>query len=253
MKKLLVIYFLLVVSLLASGAMARDSIRISTGEWAPYISESLQEYGVVSQIVSEAFRLENIKVEYGFFPWGRSMAAAERGIWDATSVWYYHEDREKLFFMSDPVFAIEEVFFHLKDVNFQWDDWSDLQGLSIGGTRAYTVTKILEDKQEEGGFQLEIVPTDEANFRKLLLERIDLFPLTKTVAFVLLKKKFSSKEIRRITFHPKSVNFGELYLLFSKKDPEAHDMRRRFNRGLQKLKASGRYEQLMKPVSPLSE
>ncbi len=253
MKKLLTIYLLFAVIIFGSRAMARDTIRISTGEWAPYISESLQGYGVISQIVAEAFRLENIKVEYGFFPWGRAMAIAELGKWDATSVWYYHVDREKLFIMSDPVFAMEEVFFHLKDVNFQWDNWSDLQGLTIGGTIAYTVTKILEDKQDEGGFQLEIVPTDENNFKKLLMGRIDLFPLTKTVAFALLKEKFSSKEVRRITFHPKAVNFGELYMLFSKKDPERHDMRFRFNRGLKKLKASGRYEQLMKSVSPLSE
>ncbi len=62
MKKLVIIYLIFV--LLGSRAMARDSIRITTGEWPPYISESLPGYGVVSRIVTEAFKLENIRVEF---------------------------------------------------------------------------------------------------------------------------------------------------------------------------------------------
>ncbi|MCP4718084.1 MAG: transporter substrate-binding domain-containing protein [Desulfobacteraceae bacterium] len=200
---------------------------------------------MVSQIITAAFALENIKVIYGFFPWGRSISLARTGEWDASSVWYYHQDREQDFFFSDPVMYTEEVFFHLKTNGFDWEDWSDLEGLTIGATNEYTVTKILKEKAIHTAFYLEISPYDETNFRMLLRGYIDIFPLAKEVAFLLLKDKFSQKEREKITFHPKIINSGEMYLLFSKKKKKNQEMVKRFNRGLKKLRHSGTYNEFV--------
>ncbi len=81
--------FLIVISFLFSTALyAETTIRITNGEWEPYLSEHCYKYGLASHIVSEAFRLEGINVEWGFFPWKRSYEWAKDGSWDASAVWW---------------------------------------------------------------------------------------------------------------------------------------------------------------------
>lgn len=50
-----------------STTYAATTIRITNGEWEPFLSEYSYEYGLYSHIVSEAFKLEDIEVEWGFF------------------------------------------------------------------------------------------------------------------------------------------------------------------------------------------
>ena len=229
--------------ILSPASFSEEIIRITTGEWPPYISEDLKHNGLISRIITEAFALKGVKVEYGFFPWGRAISNAKGNNWDASFVWYYHSDRDKYFYHSDSVMIIEEVFFHLKSFEFEWNDWSDLQGLNVGGTVAYTVTKILKDKQEMGKYHLEITPYDENNFKKLLGGRIHIFPLAKDVAFDLLNKKFKPQDINRLSYHPKPANSGKLYLLFAKNKERNKRMLKLFNQGLKQLKESGKYDQ----------
>ena len=227
-------------------SVANENIRIATGEWSPYISKELKYNGLVSRIITEAFALEGVDVEYHYFPWGRALLESDEGSMDASSVWYFHADREKKFLHSDPIIVTNEVFFHLKSFAFDWNDWSDLKGLRVGGTIEYTVSKMLKDKQEIGGYSLEIIPTDENNFKKLLKGRIHIFPLAKEVAYALLNEKFTEQDRNQLTFHPKPVNSGELHLLLSKNKPNSKHLLKRFNRGLKRLKESGQYDSIMR-------
>ena len=64
-KLVLALLFLL----LPFSALSKEQvIRLANGEWPPYTSKDLPNYGLGSQIVSEAFAEVGIKVEYGFFP-----------------------------------------------------------------------------------------------------------------------------------------------------------------------------------------
>jgi len=71
----------------SNSSFAGETIRLSNGEFLPYLSEDLKYYGVLSRIVSEAFALEDIEVKYWFFPWGRAIAVAENGAWDGSLGW----------------------------------------------------------------------------------------------------------------------------------------------------------------------
>ncbi len=57
------------------------------GEWPPFFSNDLKHGGVTSHVASEAFALEGIKVEYGWFPWNRALHLAQTGDWDAAIGW----------------------------------------------------------------------------------------------------------------------------------------------------------------------
>ncbi len=94
-------------------SFAEETIRITNGEWTPFLSEGLEHYGVVSRIVAESFALEGVKVKYRFFPWARAYKLVKSGDWDGSVVWSRTPEREKDVYFSDPLLVSYDVFFHL--------------------------------------------------------------------------------------------------------------------------------------------
>lgn len=110
-------------------AYARASaIRISNGDWAPFMSPNLPHYGFVSRMVTEAFALEGISVHYEFFPWARAYLVAKQGAFDASIGWYWNADRAQDFLFSEPVFVETQVLFHLRERPVPWKRLRELQG-----------------------------------------------------------------------------------------------------------------------------
>lgn len=116
---------------------AEEVVKLTNGEWPPFTSKDLKHYGVYSHIVSEAFALEGVTVEYGFFPWARGYNYVKEGNWDGSVTWAPTPDKEKDVWFSDQVFLHTKVFFHLKSFPFDWNTIEDLKGLQIGTTREY--------------------------------------------------------------------------------------------------------------------
>lgn len=103
---------LVLIILFKSLLFGNEIIRITNGEWMPFMSKEVRNYGFVSEIVSEAFLLEGVEVEYGFYPWVRSLELARIGQWDGTIGWAKTEEREKDFYFSDePIWTATAVFF----------------------------------------------------------------------------------------------------------------------------------------------
>ncbi len=77
-------FIVIVISLLFFSPVlsAETSIRITNGEWEPFMSEYSAHYGINSHVVSESFRLEGINVVWKFFPWKRAYICAMIRLWD---------------------------------------------------------------------------------------------------------------------------------------------------------------------------
>lgn len=227
----------------SSNSMAMDMIRITSAEWPPYQSEHLKHYGVASHIITQAFALEDIQVTYGFFPEMRSLLVARNGKWDATFLWVKTKEREPYFYFSDVIVENDNVFFHLKSVAFDWNTMDDLSDILIGATIGFSYGKAFDTAEKSGKIHVERVPSDEMNFAKLLKNRIQIFPQTKDVGYAMLQKNFSPEEAAQITHHPRPIVTEKLLLLFSKKVSANKERLILFNRGLKKLRDSGRYDQ----------
>jgi len=128
---------------------AEETIRLASGEWPPYQSENLRHCGVASRIVTEAFALGGVRVEYGYFPWNRSLNIAKRGKWDGTFLWFDTPERRKDFHISDSVVDIQYVFFHLKSYPFEWSTIEDLKGIRIGGTLGYDYGESFQNAEKK--------------------------------------------------------------------------------------------------------
>ena len=231
----------------AGGASAQTSktIRLTNGEWQPFLSKEVPHQGFASHIVTEAFALVGVEVEYSFFPWARSYKLAKDGKWDGAAIWWDTEERRENFFFTEPVVPTTTVLFHLKSKDFDWATYEDLSNIRIGGTLEYSYGKEFDAAEEAGTIKTNRAPNDETGLKKLLKGRTDVFPGEIMVTYAQIRDTFPEEEAALFTHHAKPVNDKPLYLLLSRKNPENEKMRDLFNDGLRQLKKSGRYDQII--------
>ncbi len=226
-------------------AQAQEVIRLTNGDWQPFMSKNGPHHGIASHIVTEAFALAGVEVEYGFFPWKRSFKLAKEGKWDGSAVWWDKAERHQYFIYSDPVIPSITGFFHLKSIKLDWNTYEDLREIRIGGTLGYTYGKEFDAAEAAGIIHVEKVPNDETSLKKLLKGRIDVFPGELMVTYAQIRDTFTEEEAALFTHHPKPLFEEPLYLLLSKKVPANEHMLERFNEGLRMLKESGRWDQMI--------
>jgi len=226
-----------------------ETIRITNGEWEPFLSKYSFQYGLDSHIVTEAFKLEGIEVVWGFFPWQRASENAKDAVdWDASCCWWPDDLTKKEFYVSDEITQTSFVFFHLKSYNFHWNSLKDLHGMKIGGTSKYDYGKEFMEALSAKTLDVEFTSKDEFNFKKLLAGRIEIFPNDPAVGKAQIKNYLSPDEADLLTQSPKEFGVSTLHLIISKKHKRHQYFLDKFNAGLKKLKTSGRYQQMLKDL-----
>ncbi len=189
MKPILMAYFVLffILSSAAISTPPQKIIKITNGEWAPFMSQLLPHDGFVSHIVSEAFKTVGVKVEYGFFPWIRAYNNARGREWDCSIAWYYSDERAEIFHFSDPVFIEKQVLFFLKSKPIQWNTINDLKKKRIGAVFGYIYGEEFKKAEEIDIITVDRVQSDALNIKKLLLRRVDAIAMSQLVGNNLLR------------------------------------------------------------------
>ncbi len=222
----------------------QEIIRVSSGEWPPYFSKELPHGGVISQVVSEAFDLQDISVEYGYFPWKRSMQYAQSGRWDGSVGWKNTPDRAKHLLFSEPVATIKPVFFHLKSHPFEWSSAIDLAGKKLGGIIGYDYGIMFTGAETFGIITVTRLTSEQQLFKNLLAGRFEAFISNLKVGNFIMNKHLSPKEASLITHHPLPIYAYPIHMTFSKKLANSERLRKTFNAGLKRLIDNGRYDQI---------
>jgi polar amino acid transport system substrate-binding protein len=250
--KTLVIWPLVFTSILmnagfVTGQMVdtQRQITISSGEWAPYLSNRLSGGGRLSQVVTESFALENIDVNYQYFQWVKSLMLAETGVVDATIGWIHSVEREQLFLYSEPLSINKDVFLYLAGRDIEWTKISDLNGMKIGIIDSFYYGDEFEQAETSGDIIVFRNKSEQQNFRLLLEGKIDLAIGEQSVTQRIMKRLLTPNEINSIKIHPNALREQELFLLFNKQNPNAEALRSSFNKGLATLKSNGRYQEII--------
>ncbi len=234
---------------LCSVQLPAEELRLTNGEWPPFTSETYFEHGFISHVVKEAYKLEGIDVEYTFLPWKRALQEARDGdIWDGSVAWSMADGRTDYFIFTDPIIELSDVFFHRKDLPFDWSTFEDLKSYRIGATIGYSYGDAFAEAEKNGLITVERISTDESNFKKLAQGRINLFPCVLEVGYEILANNISPGVANRITNHPRPLRRVGYHVILSKKNPRSEYYAEAFNRGLQKLKDSGSYEKFLSGI-----
>jgi polar amino acid transport system substrate-binding protein len=232
-------------------AFAPNVIRLANGAWEPYNGEDLPHDGCDSWVVSEAFALEGIAVEYDFFPWARSYSLSATGAWDGTLAWDdTPEHRTQHYLSAEPISIQEWVFFYRTDQPLAWETLDDLAGKTLGVTIGYVYSDAFKELLQKGEVTFIESSSDEANFKMLLTGRIDVFPMERQVGRAMMMSIFTPEEQAQIADSPKSFAQFRSYLLLSKAIPQNKQRITLFDRGFRDLLESGRYTEIMQDCIP---
>ncbi|MFD2643877.1 substrate-binding periplasmic protein [Pseudomonas japonica] len=169
LARLSIIVLLSCMSLLARA----EQLRIVTDPWAPYVYEENGEpKGIDYEVTAEVFRRLGIEVRWEFMPWRRCLLMLEQGLADGVMDIFQTSQRDsQLFYPSEPLSHVEFVLYQANARPHAVDDLEDLRGLNVGTSPGYNYGEAF---LESPLFRREAAPTQEANFGKLLLGRIDL-------------------------------------------------------------------------------
>lgn len=240
---------LLISVFLSLSVSANETIRLTNGEWPPFLSEKIAHYGYVSHLVSEAFATVDIDVEYGFFPWKRSFQYAKDGVsssgetWHGSVVWMYNEERAKFFTYSDTVMTDHQVLFYLSSNPIEWRVIDDLDGKTIGGT-LHTFYPLLESAEKKGIIRLERARDYQTLFSRLLAGRIDAVPHNWSVGRYFINNHLSEEQRKQITYSPTEMHKSPYHLILSNKIPQTEKYQKLFNQGLKNIMVNGTYQKL---------
>lgn len=227
---------LLCIPLLASVSFAQGPFRIACGEYAPYYSKSLDQFGQVPSTATPVLNSIGLEVEYGWFPWARAYNHVKDGSWDASFTGAKTPERQKHFLYSDPVRSNQIVFYHLKSKEFIWNKISDLAHYRIGGTIGYAYSKSFMKAEGDRVITVDWTETDILNFKKLLAGRIDIFPISKDVGMTKLNKHFTAEQISLLEVSGKPLVSNDVHLILSNKKPENRVLLEQFNAALNEYK-----------------
>ena len=234
-----------------TSSLAGETIRIATEDYPPYVAPNLENFGVLGQIASEAFRLEGIDVEFGFYPDARAFKNAATGRYDATMPWARRDERLAIFHYGEPLIESDrEVFFHRQGFEFDWDpikqNYEDIGGLHVGAIQGSNYGPKFQEAERKGIIKVNRVVDTATNFRMLSQKRIDLMISPERIALYALSTKIDKRHRQNITLRlaiDEPVEYD--YLLISKKSKKGVYFLDAMNRGLKKLKASGRYKLIL--------
>lgn len=238
------VWFCLILSWISIPVWAAPSsihnshiIRISAGEWPPFIGQHLENNGFVAEIIRKVFKDAGYEVEFHFFPWARAYAEAKAGRYDATAIWMFNQERTVDFYYSEAVSDERFVFFHHKETDFHWESLYDLKGLHLGGGIAYSYGAELDRLLETQQIKMSRVNDPKQNFERLAKKRIDLMPEEIHIGYYTLDK-YLPQWREMITHHPKPFLINNNYLLFPKMGERSEQLLTLFNHGLKESDVS---------------
>lgn len=243
-------WIFLSVLLGSSFAPAAEKIRLTNGEWPPYLSENIHENGFASHVVRLAFEAVDIEVEYGFFPWPRSYRYALTGrgldsdVWHGTVIWSYTPERAADFYFSDLVQEDKYVLFSKTGLSDEYNSFDDLYGKHIGAT-AHTAYPIFERAEKLGLLTIERSGNYDDLLKKLLYRDIDAFPIERQVGKYYIATTLNADEQQGIQELQIPLETRKHYLILSKQLDENIRLMELFNRGLKIIRDNGIYDQLL--------
>ncbi|WP_462381738.1 substrate-binding periplasmic protein [Pseudomonas sp. Marseille-QA0892] len=234
---------------MAGESFAQDRLRLTSGEWPPYLGSALPHRGVGSRIVEEAFAIQGIAVSWEFYPWARSLRLAELGQRDGSALWLRTPERLAAYYVSDPVLESEYYLFYRTNAPLpERAEMEHMQGLRVAAVIGHYYGEAFRDAEADGTLDVIRVSREAQALDLLLAARVDVVPIDRIAADTILDR-LSEEQRTAIMESPHVWRRESLHLMLSRKNPENAARIQAFNRGLAILKARGTIEAYVKQMA----
>ncbi|KPA18172.1 Extracellular solute-binding protein, family 3 [Candidatus Magnetomorum sp. HK-1] len=243
MKKQLIFVFIFTL-LFSQSLFAEESLILATGEWQPFTTQSMENKGFVTEIVTQVLKLMNIKAEIKFYPWRRCYEyVLQDKVWAAFPYSYTEERAKEVLFSDDLAFSTTKFFFYSKTnekPSFVYNQLEDLRQYKVGGVIGY----YYEEQFKSAKLNVDFVSKESSALEKLFLGRTQLLPLNVMVGWELIKKTFPDNA-HQFGMLEKPLDKKSLKLILNKNNKNTLDLLKKFNNHLEKFKKGQHYQSIL--------
>ena len=230
--------------------VSAQEVVIMTGEWKPFVSSELENYGFTAEIVRQACLAAGIKPTFQFAPWPRCEASVKHGKAFAAFPYTFTEERIKFSFFSRPLSKARTTFFyntnHLK--TFTFSGLKKLTPYLIGGVRGYYYIPMFK----KFGLSIDYSDNEDDALKKLFHGRVDIVPLNEQVGWEIAGRLYPNQGD---IFSTSKTHLDEtdIALMVSARYPDAAVLLKNFNEGLKTIQSNGLYKEIFQAYGiPLS-
>lgn len=243
MRKISILLAILVIIGAASQAFGQQ-VTLAAGEWAPFTGKDLPGQGFNTELVTAAFKAVGITAQYNWYgdAWLRCENETQAGTVFGTFPYTQTPERSKIYDFSDGVYTSRSYIYYVegrgKDVT--WTSLKDFAGHSFIGIPGYDYVPRIQ----EAGLKMETATTTEQGFRMLQSGRAEYLIEDEMVAAPAIKAAFGpdASKVKMVT---KPWHEAIYRIMVSRTYPNAADLLKKFNQGLDIIKKNGTYKAIL--------
>jgi polar amino acid transport system substrate-binding protein len=204
----------------------------------PFMYEGNQAAdGLYPDLLRAIFKRMNQAVVIRALPWKRVLGDIDAGKAGVGGI-YKTPERLKKYDYTEVLYDERLVLYVQKDKPFVFSSLEDLKGKNLGVIRGWSYGAQFDKTREEGLFKVDDNVSDSANFRKLVIGRLDGVIAIEAAADMVIAKEGFGKALVALD-KPLAVN--STYLAFAKKANKL-ELIKKFNQAMQEMKADGSFQ-----------
>lgn len=220
-------------------------IVLATFEQRPYVGETLDDRGYVSELITEVAKRIGYEVEFEYSSAVRAKFLAEEGLVDGIIPFHYDKSLEDVFVFSEP-FPGDSIGLLKRsslDIELSGDPREDLDK-SLESLQKYTIGVVRGSRAEDMFENIEYADTDLTNMDKLFSGEVDLIvvdPYTAADLMVSIRPHY----IGGLEFMRPALETQEFVVAFSKKSSGYEQKQKDFQSGLQEVIKDGTLDDIL--------
>ncbi|HEX5841120.1 MAG TPA: transporter substrate-binding domain-containing protein [Pseudomonas sp.] len=246
---LIVTSFGVLISLMGSAQESEHpellKVPFVTGEYRPYSSETMPDFGATTDLISSICNAAGIQPLFIFLPWKRVELNLLQGTAFGAFPYSENPDRKTRFDFSDDLYRVSYSLIyhdgnpkiHGLSGNENLPDLKDFRFGIIAGSFA-------EPRLKELGIKYDAATTVDQLVGMLRLNRFDFYIDDQAIVFDAASRLFPAEAT---SFHALQNPFAErtANVMVSRAYPNTAEILKRFNIGLAKIKQTGEYDRIL--------
>ena len=222
------------------------NVTLTVHDYPPFIGRDLPYGGLLTRIVMESFKAANVNVQLEQVSSNRAITGVMMGMYDGAFGWAHTPERErKLLYSKSSIYTFRMVFFQRREMEVNWNTLADLKPYQIGTTLGDHYSDELTELHARHVLQVQEAASDLNNMRKLLLGRIDLFPIEEEAGKALIRTMLTPREQSRLSYQARPLATVPTYLVLRRDLPHAQELLERFEVGFRQLNESGQLAHIL--------
>ncbi|SDG37066.1 amino acid ABC transporter substrate-binding protein, PAAT family [Limimonas halophila] len=229
---------------LVPAVASAEPLSLVTGPgYEPFADPDLPHGGVATRVVRAAFAAAGREVTVSYMPWKRGYRATLAGEFAATYPYVHTPERARKLRYSQPIVETKAKAWVLEGHSLAVSEPRQLDGTTACLPDGYAPSSATAAAYADGAIERLSPGSMRACFRLLRRGRVDFVETNRPVMIASASAVF--RDLDGIRPLPFVLEKNALHLVAPRSAAAAQDVIDTFNRGLEKLKASGRYDGML--------